>query len=728
MKQIALLLLIFSFQISFGQFLNRTDLSFSENGVIIENPLTGGLNSCQFSEIDLNNDNIKDLFVFDRTGNRILPFICTIENNEASYNYASEYIKNFPEFDSWVLLADYNCDNKSDIFSYNQSYVKVYLNTSTVDTLSFELIKEALISDYTSIVSPIFISYVDIPSIIDVDNDGDLDILTFQQSGGNIEYHQNQSMELYGNCDSLIFELKTDCWGNFFEGLNSYDFNSCNDETTTQPLVSESQSSSHSGSSLLALDLDADTDKDILLGDVSFNNINLLTNGGTTQEANMIEVNQQFPVGFGTNISGELNSFPAMYYVDINKDSKRDLIVSPNIANNSENFESIKLFTNTGEDNAPLFEFTQNNFLQDKTIDLGSGAYPCVIDYNNDGLKDLLVGNFGYFDNGNQLSQLALFKNIGTGEQPVFELIDRDFGGFSNIALNTTLNVTVSGLIPTIGDLDNDGDDDLIVGDSNGKLHYFKNTALSGNNAQFQLETVNYFDIDVGQFAAPFLFDINQDNLLDLIIGKLNGTISVALNQGSSTEPNFNNLQDNVGNVNVSNDQGTYGFSKPFLYKENNNIEMLVASESGYIYHYNNLNDLNESFNLTTTTFQNIKDGVNTCIVYEDFNADNKRDLFLGNESGGLIYYENTEVSNGSYILFNDNVEFDFFPNPNNGLVYIKTTQQLNLEIFNLVGQKVHESEINNPQLLDISNLKSGTYFLKVYQNKNFKVEKIILK
>ena len=149
-----------------------------------------------------------------------------------------------------------------------------------------------------------------------------------------------------------------------------------------------------------------------------------------------------------------------MYYVDINKDSKKDLIVSPNIANNSENFESIKLFTNTGVNNAPLFEFTQNNFLQDKTIDFGSGAYPCVMDYNNDGLKDLLVGNFGYFDSGDQLSQLALFKNIGTNEQPAFELIDRDFGGLSNIALNTTLNITVSGLTPTIGDLDNDGDDD----------------------------------------------------------------------------------------------------------------------------------------------------------------------------------------------------------------------------------------------------------------------------
>ena len=558
MKQYIIILLLLFFKFSFSQFLNRANVSFFENGSTIENPLTGGLNSCQFSEIDLNLDGIKDLFVFDRSGNRVLPYLCTINDDEVNYKYSPEYINSFPEFDSWALLVDYNCDDKSDIFTYNQSYVRVYLNTSTNDSLMFQLSKEALISDYISIESPVFISYVDIPSFIDVDNDGDLDILTFQQSGGNIEYHQNLSVELYEHCDSLVFELNTDCWGNFFEGLNSYDLNNCNEETTIS--IENRSGSSHSGSSLLALDIDGDNDKDILLGDVSFNNINLLYNGGTDQEANIIDVNQQFPVGLGTDISGEINSFPSMYYVDINKDDKRDLIISPNIANNSENFESNKLFTNTGEDEAPLFEYTQNNFLQDNTIDLGSGAYPCVIDYNNDGLKDLLVGNYGYFNNGDQISQLALFKNIGTNENPAFELIDRDFGGLSNIPLNITLNIPVSGLTPTIGDLDNDGDNDLILGDADGKIHYFKNTAISGNNAQYELEEVNFFNIDVGQFAAPFLFDINQDNLLDLIIGRLNGTISVALNNGTSAIPIFDVLQDNVGNVDVSNDNGTYGF------------------------------------------------------------------------------------------------------------------------------------------------------------------------
>ena len=99
------------------------------------------------------------------------------------------------------------------------------------------------------------------------------------------------------------------------------------------------------------------------------------------------------------------------------------------------------------------------DFLQDNTLDFGSGAYPTVIDYNNDGLKDLLIGNYGYFNNSNSISQLALLRNIGSPNEPNFEVIDRDFGGLSTIALDNILNETVKGIFPTLADLDNDGDD-----------------------------------------------------------------------------------------------------------------------------------------------------------------------------------------------------------------------------------------------------------------------------
>ena len=115
--------------------------------MFIKNPLTGGLNSCQLSNIDLNDDGKMDIFVFERVGDRVL---CFLNNNDAigtDFHYSKNYSKNFPSLYNWALLVDYNCDGKEDIFTYNDSYVKVFKNTSQGENLSFQVEEQALISD-----------------------------------------------------------------------------------------------------------------------------------------------------------------------------------------------------------------------------------------------------------------------------------------------------------------------------------------------------------------------------------------------------------------------------------------------------------------------------------------------------------------------------------------------------------------------------------------------------
>ena len=62
------------------------------NNDTLLNPWTGGFNSAQISKIDLNNDQIKDLFVFDRSCDKVITFIS--KNN--NFIYAPEYEKLFP--------------------------------------------------------------------------------------------------------------------------------------------------------------------------------------------------------------------------------------------------------------------------------------------------------------------------------------------------------------------------------------------------------------------------------------------------------------------------------------------------------------------------------------------------------------------------------------------------------------------------------------------------------
>ena len=66
----------------------------------------------------------------------------------------------------------------------------------------------------------------------------------------------------------------------------------------------------------------------------------------------------------------------------------------------------------------------QKNFLQDNTLDFGAGAYPLFYDYNSDGLLDIICGNFGYFNSGDNVGQLAVLKNTGNLNQATFTLVD----------------------------------------------------------------------------------------------------------------------------------------------------------------------------------------------------------------------------------------------------------------------------------------------------------------
>ena len=65
-------------QVSFNQ--NNT-ITVIENNTELLNAWTGGLNFCQFSEIDLNLDGIKDILIFDRSGKNTIEHGLRVSNN-----------------------------------------------------------------------------------------------------------------------------------------------------------------------------------------------------------------------------------------------------------------------------------------------------------------------------------------------------------------------------------------------------------------------------------------------------------------------------------------------------------------------------------------------------------------------------------------------------------------------------------------------------------------------
>jgi hypothetical protein len=235
--------------------------SLSNQSGAFRNGWAGGLNAPQFNQLDLNNDGVPDLVVFDRSGNKLLTFIRSAGDGE--WEHHPEYQAGFPEMHDWMLLRDYNRDGKVDLFTSAGNGISVYKNTGfSGGQLEFELISPLLFSDYGNGNLNLFVSLVDLPAINDVDGDGDLDILTFYILGTCLEYHRNFSQELYGNSDSLVFKLESDNWGHFTE-----------DALTNQVVLNDTcnnRGKRHSGSTLLLDDIDRDGDGDLLLGDISY--------------------------------------------------------------------------------------------------------------------------------------------------------------------------------------------------------------------------------------------------------------------------------------------------------------------------------------------------------------------------------------------------------------------------------------------------------------------------
>ena len=695
-----LILFIFYSVSTFSQlnFTRDTSVNVYENSIPLNNAWNGGVNSAQFSEIDLNLDGIKDIIIFDRSGNRLSPYL----NVNGNFVFSPEYRNLFPTIESWILLVDYNCDGKQDIFTYQNAGISVYTNTSTT-SLSFTLATSSITN--TNSGQGIYVSPMDLPAISDIDYDGDLDILTFDISGGFVHYFKNKSIENYGNCDYLEYSHHSGCWGDFYEGLNTYILDCFNCQLPPLTISSSSRFGKHAGSTLLAIDVDGDNDKDLILGDVSYNNLNLLINGGDNQNAHVTIVDSVFPQNNLNTIPADIHIFPSAFLIDATNDGIKDIIITTNMQNNSENKESCWIYKNNGTSSNLDLNFVQKDFLQSSGFDFGENSHPTFYDFDKDGLFDLFVGNYGYHNSsGTAVSKIAHYKNTGTLSNPEFSMVTDDFLSLSNMNLNTTLNVPALNLYPAFGDVNDDGNDDLIIGDSDGKIHLF-----IGDGITFNINTPNFENIDVGYFASPQIIDVNRDGLNDLIIGSKSGQISYFENKGTQTNPDFSAEYIKWGGIDVDSLYISNGFSSPKLIEINGEYHLFIGSYTGKTYLYNNIDgNINGIFSELNTINNNVWEGGKSSIAIQDINNDSIVDLIIGNSCGGLAYFSGDTIMNTSVEL-NNNL-FKIYPNPSSHIIYIDNDIEETIFIYNELGELVLTATSDE---INIENLSGGVYFVK---------------
>lgn len=710
----------------FSQNFDQLDIPVYDQGRKLTLANAGGLKAPQFSNIDLNGDGILDLFVFDRNGDKILPFVKTGALGTLDYRFAPEYITQFPKLSLFALLVDYNNDGVKDIFTGSPSLpagVEVWKGKKDVQGKTSYTLLNFTNATYRNVLhfsnngssfANIYVSLIDLPAITDVDGDGDVDVVSFEPDGSFASFYRNLSVEESLDFDQFKFERPTICWGGFAE--NQFNENitlSDNAFNCAQGFAPGNSGSRHSGSTLTIFDTNGDGLQDIIIGDLGSSKLKKLVNRGTKSTAWIRELEVNFPVD---DITVDLDYFVACYFVDVDADGKRDLIVAPNEINNAENNDHIWFYKNEGTDISPIFKLIKKNFLVDEMAYFFAGTHPTFADVDADGLLDLVVGTSGIqMKNGDKENRIFFMKNIGTATNPEFDIINKDFLSFSEVSFETS-----GRFAPTFGDLDGDGAADLLIGDAVGRLFFFKNESPKGSPYKFGNPIYPFFNISVGQNSKPIIVDVDADGLLDLVIGEKNNELSFLKNIGQKNAPAFNiNVnappnQRQFGNIFSGNDFARQNGSPAIIQVLGGGKKLIMGSQNENFRVYDMKTD---SFPLSLEFMGNINEGSRVVPALADIDQDGYFELAVGNERGGLAFYNTIFKVDGTSATLDDassNLDIEIYPNPAKNEIFIfSNNEDLDIKLYDIQGRDMMQLQNNTANVLS-NDLTSGLYLIKI--------------
>ena len=644
----------------------------SKEGEEMHHPFAGGLSAPQWSMIDMDWDGDRDLFSFDRDGHRTLVF-----ENDGSGGWIErpDWSVGWPDMQHWVLLRDFDCDGLPDLFMGFQNSIHVWKNTSTGPGVpQFTPYATPLMAswDFGSGAQdlPVICLTIDKPAIFDVDEDGDLDVITFTETSTTLYRFSGQSecgldMVCTNRCYGMVSEGAED--NSLFIGEDhSCGFNvvnpegrpeeESNDSYEALPASSVQRDGVHAGGAITALQLDGEDFHDLLISDVTYPNLSgLFLMDAVDGQDSTAWVDHTFPYLIphaGPVDAVNLDRFPAAYPIDWDADGDWDLAVSPNTALEINDDQCVQLWENQGTAADPLWALVHDDWLQDGMIDVGRGAIPHLADLDGDGDLDLAIGNKERYEGVNETpTALALFENVGNSQNPEFNWATWSAIDFASNGIESAF--------PTTGDVDQDGDLDLLVGDELGLLHLFMNSAGPGAWPVWELETLGLTDqegttIDVGQFAAPQWVDVNEDGLLDIVIGEKNGTLSLYLGCGEETAPAWclfvsEAYEENWGGIEVNNALGINGYATPALYRDENGLHVCVGNELGAIQYFGLVNptELGEPLNNLVDQMTPSTQGLRASGALGDLNQDGIPEMLVGIQNGGVRWYQGTTTHVG---------------------------------------------------------------------------------
>jgi hypothetical protein len=329
-------------------------------------------------------------------------------------------------------------------------------------------------------------------------------------------------------------------------------------------------------------------------------------------------------------------------------------------------------------------------------IDVQSEAMPVLTYVDDDDLIDLIIGSN---------DQVEWYEQESPGSYQF------------NLNNNRLLLVdTGAHMAPALADINNDGLVDMLVGESLGTLSHFIQDDLYSET--FTQVSDNFAAIDIGQSARPHLFDIDDDDKLDLFVGEwYKGLFHYEQADTGSTD--FVLVNDEV--LGVRDFGATGGYTIEDI-DGDGLLDMLVVEHNGesdeFLIRYEQEGVNSENFLHISDDLGNAYSNTELLPRFADVNLDGRTDLFIGDKSGGIKLYLHGEDDDA----FPPDIPTNLFANTNGNFVDLtwSSSSAQDLMLYNIyrstrndtvVSEYINSITADKTTYSDSSLTESGKYY-----------------